>query len=336
VFAYANQDREDDVSERLRDLTDEWVRVERLDDDALEQRIRSDRIDILIDISGHTTGNRLPVFARRPAPIQVAWFGYPGTTGLTSIDYRFLRRPDDRDRTLDRYFTEKLVRFRNRSFQPDARAPEVNPLPALARGELMFGSFNRPSKISEATVDLWSRVLHAVPGSRMRIVGVDADQTRQKLEASFQRNGIAKERLEFRGRLPMADYLAMHHEVDVVLDCFPYTGGTTIHQALWMGVPVLTLAGTTMQQSQGAGILGHLGLSDWAPASETEYVDKARRASADLQGLDRLRQGLRSAMSDALRGGEAALDVELNTALRSIWKRWCAGEPPAAFDVSAT
>lgn len=335
VIAYANQDSEDDFSARLRALTDDWVRVEQLDDDALEARIRADRIDILFDLSGHTTGNRLPVFARRPAPVQVNWLGYPGTTGLTSIDYRFLRRPDGPDRALDRLFTEKLVRFGNRSFQPEAQAPAVNPLPALARGELTFASFNRPGKISAAAIDLWSRVLHTLPGSRMRIVGVDEERTRQTLAASFQRNGVALERVEFRGRLPMSDYLAMHHEVDIVLDSLPYTGGTTTHHALWMGVPVLTLAGPTMQQSQGAGILGHLGLSDWAPRTEDEYVDKARQASADLEGLDRLRQELRPKIAAAFRDAEQALEVELQTALRTIWRRWCAGEPPAAFDVSA-
>jgi protein O-GlcNAc transferase len=335
VIAYVNQDNEDDVSARLRLLTDDWVHVERLDDDALDARIRADRIDILFDLSGHTTGNRLPVFARRPAPVQVSWLGYPGTTGLTSIDYRFLRRADDGNDALDGLFTEKLVRFGSRTFEPDARAPAVNPLPALTRGVLTFASFNRPAKLSEATIDLWSRVLRALPESRMLIVGVDEEPTRNLLEASFLRNGIAIERLAFRARVPISDYLAMHHEVDVVLDSLPYAGGTTTHHALWMGVPVLTLSGLTVQQSQGAGILGHLGMSDWAPGSEDEYVEKARRASADLAELDRLRQGLRPAIATAFRDADKALDIELQRALRTMWQRWCAGDPPAAFTVSA-
>jgi len=333
VIAYANMRAEDEVSERLRALTDSWVRVERLDDEAFAERIRRDRIDILVDLSGHTTLNRLTVFARKPAPIQVTWLGYPATTGLKSIDYRFSRGLQEGGDAVDRFFCEKLVRLRSRGFQPEPSAPDVGPLPALAAGHVTFGSFNRSSKIGEATVELWSRVLHAVPGSTMLVGAVGEARAQQRLRALFEARGIAAERLTFRPRVSMAKYLAMHHEVDIALDTFPYTGGTTTNHALWMGVPVLTLVGSTPQQRQAATILGNLGMSDWAVQSEDAYVEKARTAVSNLDALDRLRQSLRSAMGTTFQESRSDAMRELDTALQTMWRRWCTGLPPESFTV---
>lgn len=333
VTAYANQPREDAVSARLKSLVDEWRRVERLDDEALAQRIRDDRIDILFDLSGHTTRNRLPVFAMKPAPVQVSWMGYPGTTGLASIDYRFVRTLPGGGGPDETLFRERLVRLRQRGFQPAEQAPPVAPLPALARGAVTFGSFNRPSKIGDATIDLWSRVLQAVPGSRMLIAAVDDERTRERLRVRFDANGIASDRLEFRPRLPMAEYLELHHEVDIALDTQPYSGSTTTSHALWMGVPVVALAGGAPQQGQGAFILGRVGLTSWCAASADGYVEQAVRAAADLPTLQQLRQELRDRVANAFAGSAAERDAELDTALRTIWRRWCAGLPPIGFTV---
>ena len=334
VFAYSNADAEDAVSDRLRHLTDSWVRVDRLGDEALAERIRQDRIDILFDLSGHTTGNRLPVFAMKPAPVQLTWLGSPTTNGMSTIDYRFLHRSEDGDAGHAKYFTEKVIWFPYRGFQPERDAPPVQPLPALAARRVTFASFNKAGKIGEPVVDLWSRVLLAVPGSRMLIGAVGEPRTEERLRAQFAARGVGAERLEFRPKVPMAEYLAMHGEVDIVLDSFPYTGGTTTSHALWMGVPVLTLAGDTPQQSQSVTLLGNYGLSDWVVRSPEAYVERAKAAAGDLQALEQLRQGLRPRIAAALQRDVAALTQEMDTALRTMWRRWCAGLPPESFTVS--
>ena len=328
VFAYANIEAEDTVSARLRELADEWVRVERLDDATLAARIRADRIDILFDLSGHTSGNRLAVFAMKPAPVQASWLGHPATTGLSSIDYRFVHGVDG---AIDAFFTEKLVRLRRRGIRPEPSAPAVNRLPALATGQLTFGSFARPAKISESTIALWSRVLQAVPGSRMLIGSADEPRTRQRLLASFAAQGIGAERLRFEPRMPLPAYLALHGEVDIVLDTLPFAGETTTHQALWMGVPVLTRLGRTPQQNQGGAILSMLGLSAWAADDDDAFVQRAASAAADLPALDALRQGLRDMMRATFVDSADAVRVELDAALQAIWRRWCEGLAPESF-----
>jgi predicted O-linked N-acetylglucosamine transferase (SPINDLY family) len=335
VIAYANMQSEDEVSARLRQLTDAWVRVERLDDAAFAERIRQDRIDILFDLSGHTTDNRLSVFAMKPAPVQVTMIGYPGTTGLSAMDYRAMRRPREAGDDIERFYCEKLVRLQFRGFQPEWDAPEVVPLPALTAGRMTFCSFNRPGKISEPTVDLWARVMRAVPGSRMLIGAAGEERTQERLRAQFEARGIGADRLTFRPKVPLAEYLAMHNEVDVMLDTFPYTGGTTTHHALWMGVPVLTLAGDTPQQRQTATILGAAGMDEWVTRSPEAFVEQARRATSDLEALNRLRQGLRPSMAARFHGTKADLAREMDTALQTMWRRWCAGLPPESFTVSS-
>lgn len=333
IHAYSNRSSADAVARRLRELADEWVQVERMSDEALCKRIRADRIDILVDLSGHSARHRLTVFARKPAPVQVSWIGYPGTTGMASIDYRFARglRADDR---LDELTREKIVGFRHRGgFQPAPDAPEVNRLPALASGRVTFASFSRPSKLGDGVLALWGRVLQAVPGSTLLVAAAGDSALQERLRAAFGAHGIGPERLAFRPRLPLAEYLALHHEVDVVLDTFPYSGGTTGYHALWMGVPLLTLAGGTMRQNQSARILDAMGLSDWIVDSADAYVARARAAADDLPALDRLRSGLRERMRRHLEDTLEASRPQLEEAFRTIWKRWCAGLEPAAFTV---
>jgi predicted O-linked N-acetylglucosamine transferase (SPINDLY family) len=334
IVAYASQRGEDDVSRRLRALTDDWVRVERLDDASLAERIRADGIDILFDLSGHTSGNRLPVFARKPAPVQVSWIGYPGTTGLTTMDYCFIRGLEDKLGAMEPWFTEKLVCFRYRGFEPEPTAPPVNALPALAGGRITFASFNRPSKIGDAAVDLWSRVLREIPDSTLMIGAAGEARTQQRLRALFEARGVDAQRLTFRARTSLTEYLAMHHEVDIALDSFPYSGGTTTSHALWMGVPVLTLGGSSLQQNQTSVILGMMQLYDWIAHDEDDFLRKAQAAVADLDALSRLRQMLRPAMAEAFQGASREVGREMEAALSAIWRRWCAGLAPASFTVA--
>ena len=330
LVAYSNLAREDGTSARLRGLIPTWHRVAALSDTELAAQIRADRIDILVDLSGHTADNRLPVFALRPAPVQVTWLGYSGTTGLRSIDYRFVYTLTAPPGRLDDQFTEKLVHLPYAmSFKTDPDAPDVGPLPALARGHLTFGSLNRPNKISADCIALWARVLKAVPDARLLVGAVSEAATAERLLAQFAAAGIGPERLDLRPRLPTRDYLALHNEIDLLLDTFPYAGGTTSNHALWMGVPTLTLVGRTLAQRLGAGIMGKVGLSDWVAESEDEFVAIAERAAAHPDELAALRQRLRERLMHSPNLSTARVADSVALAFRLMWRGWCAGQAPA-------
>lgn len=335
IVAYSTQPAADARSHELKRLTDSWHDVTSWSDEALDAAIREARIDILVDLAGHTGHHRLGVFARKPAPIQVSWLGYPNTTGLTAIDYRPIGRKVAAPGELDDLFSEKLVYLPiGTVFQPPPNMPPVNRLPALERNGLTFGNFNRPIKLPEAAIDLWAKVLQAIPGSRMLIGAVAEDAIRRRFAERFARSGIAAERLTFRPRLAMPAYLALHHEIDLMLDTFPFTGGTVTNQALWMGVPTLTLTGGTLPHRQGAGIMRRAGLARFVAESEADFVERARVIGDDLAALAELRAGLRPrlAADDAAQTAAAARLVV--AALRRMWQRWCAGEPARSFELS--
>ena len=333
IVAYSHGASGDAVALRLRSLADEWVQIERLSDQGLCDRIRADRIDILFDLAGHTASNRLPAFARRPAPIQISWIGYPGTTGLSAIDYRFVRGMASTGTELQPLFREKLVYFRSRGFRFAPDAPTVGPLPALSKGWITFASFNRPSKLSNATVALWGRVLSAIPTARLLIAGVGEAPLKEKLEKAFAALGVHSQRLDFRPRFPIREYLALHNEVDIALDTFPYAGGTTTLHALWMGVPVVTLAGDTPQQMHTAATLRTLGLTEWIAQTEDAFVSQTCRAASDLPGLGRLRAGLRQLAGQHFEDSLEKSGREMEVALRTMWRRWCARQEPTSFTV---
>lgn len=336
LHAYSNHPVEDAVSQRLRSHCAHWTPVHGLSDAALAERIRGDAIDILIDLSGHTGGSRLPTFARKPAPLQLSWLGYPGTTGLPTMDYYLADHhlvPDERSRAL---FTEQIVYLpATAPFLPCSDAPDVNPLPALAGAPFTWASFNRMNKLSPAVVTLWARVLHRVTGSRMTLAGL-GDDVRPVVTGWFAAQGIAAERLQFLPRCDLAGYLALHHAVDVCLDSFPYTGGTTTSHALWMGVPTLTLAGTAPQSRVGATVLGLLGLHDYVAADTTDYVERATQIAANLEALALLRGQLRSRMQHCPDTQAARIALAMASAFRQMWRRWCADLPPALLDTTAS
>jgi protein O-GlcNAc transferase len=294
-----------------------------------------DGIDILIDLSGHTGLNRLRTFARKPAPIQISWIGYPGTTGLRCMDYYFADRHWLPPGRFDEQFTEKLVYLpADAPFRPHASSPAVNPLPALATGSLTFGSFNRMSKISAAAVRLWSALLRALPETNMILAGMPADGEQVHLIEQFAANGIARERLTFHARRGMDEYLELHHRTDICLDTCPYTGGTTTYHALWMGVPTLTVAGPTPAARQGAAIMGQVGLDGFTAADDADFVEKGvywANHLAELAGVRaRLREQCRQ--SPVLRP-HVIVDA-FERALRRMWQRWCAGLPPESFEIN--
>ena len=334
LHAYYNHFINDAVTKRLRGYFPHWHRISGLEDEELVDKIRADGIDILIDLSGHTGYNRLAAFARKPAPVQASWIGYPGTTGLAAMDYFLADRfvlPSGR---FDDQFTEKIVRLpANAPFTPWAAAPDVNPLPALANGYLRFGSFNRLDKLSREVIALWARLLRALPQSRMVLGGMPKSGHHELLEAWFAEEGIGRERLDFHPRSGMDRYLALHHQVDLCLDPFPYNGGTTTHHALWMGVPTLTLAGSTVAGRSGASILAHVGLEQFVARDYADFVEKGVCWSGKLGELADIRQGLRQRFVRSVRGQPALVAAGVARALRMMWWRWCAGLPAESLDV---
>ncbi|MEF8748061.1 MAG: tetratricopeptide repeat protein [Candidatus Accumulibacter propinquus] len=336
LHAYFSHAVEDHVTLRLRQHFHHWHPVACLDDEALADKIRADGVDILIDLSGHTAYQRLLTFARKPAPLQASWIGYSGTTGLHAMDYsvsdRFIRPVGE----LDEQFIEKIVRLpASAPFLPFADAPAVSPLPALSQGHVTFGSFNRPTKISPSVIALWSQLLTALPDSRMLIGAMRPDSRVDDLVDSFARHGVAQHRLSFHPRCHMHTYLEQHHRVDICLDTFPYTGGTTTCHATWMGVPTLTLAGQTAVGRQSAGILGQVGLDTFITRSATEFVSRGIELSTDLAALASIRAGLRERFRISPRGQPGLIAACLQRALRIMWRRWCEGLPAEAFEVRA-
>jgi protein O-GlcNAc transferase len=335
IFAYSTSHAEDATSLRLKTLVDHWRAVFPLSDAQLVERIEADGIDILIDLSGHTAGNRLLAFARKPAPVQASWIGYPESTGLTAIDYHLSNMHCTPPGAIESLYVEKLVRLHAAGpFEPDPRSPEVNPLPALQRGFVTFGSLNRLSKLGTSVVPTWGRVLLAVPGSRMLLGNIPDQGAEDELRQRFAELGVAADRLSFVARQPIEAYLRLHHEIDLMLDTFPYTGGTTIKHALWMGVPTVTLAGTRRSERGGTANMARIGLEDWSVTSTDAYVERAVRAASDLPGLAALRAGLRERIAHSPLTQVSNIARSLEFAFRAMWRRWCAGQPAEAFEVS--
>ncbi|MFI4941280.1 MAG: tetratricopeptide repeat protein, partial [Burkholderiales bacterium] len=335
MYAYFNNTIEDHVTHRLRRQFKHWDVVAGLSDVALAKKIMDDGIDILIDLSGHTGKNRLLSFARKPAPLQASWMGYPGTTGLQAMDYyiadRFLVPPGQ----FDAQFTEKVVRLpANAPFLPFETAPPVSALPALSNGYITFGSFNRTNKLSRAVIALWSALLRALPESRMLLGAMQADGNNEMLIDWFTQEGIARERLDFHPRSGMPDYLALHRQVDLCLDAFPYAGATTTLHALWMGVPTLTLAGQTMAGRTGDAVAGHIGLEQYVAQDKADFVERGLAIAGNKDALATLRAGLRERLAQSTLCQPELIAAGLECALRTMWQRWCAGLPAESFEVT--
>ena len=328
VYAYHGHEVEDEVSGRLRSHVTQWRRLVGLSDEEVARGIHEDRIDILVDLNGHTAMNRLLVFARKPAPVQVTWLGYPNTTGLAAMDYRLTDRFADPEGMTERYHTETLLRLPESfsCYRPPDAAPEVGALPSGEGGSVTFGSLNNRSKIGPEVIALWARVLHGVPGSRLMLKGkgYDDESVQQALRDAFRIHGIDEERLRLHGGYDThAKHLRRYREIDIALDPFPYNGTTTTCDALWMGVPVVTLAGTTHVARVGVSLLNHLGLTEWIANSAQEYVEIAARWAADVQRLATLRRELRGRMARSPLTDAPTFTRHLESAYRFMWQHWC-------------
>ncbi|RQH06067.1 tetratricopeptide repeat protein [Paraburkholderia dinghuensis] len=334
LYAYSNTVAPDAVSERLRTHFAVWRDVSELDNAAFTSLVKADEIDILIDLSGHTGYNRLPALALKPAPVQASWIGYPGTTGLTAIDYFFADRFWAPSGQFETQFTEKIVYLPAVApFLPEQEAPPLNTLPALRNGYVTFGSFNRINKLQRNVIALWAQLLRAVPDARLKIAAMPADGgVEAQLSNWFAEEGIARERLDFHPRTSVAAYLQLHHEVDIALDTFPFGGLTTALQSLWMGVPTLTLTGRTLPGRSGATVMSHAGLERFVSSSAEDFAQRGATLAADLPALAELRARMRERCAASPMFQPAALAQNVSAALRTMWHRWCAGLPAVSFD----
>lgn len=323
VAAYAEVISPDDVTARLRAHVDDWISTVGMNDEELAARIRADRIDVLIDLGGHTAHNRIAALARKPAPVQAHYLGYPATCGMTAFDYHIIDGWVAPEGVEDPWFIEKLWRLPRalRCYKGPAHGGAVNPPPALNRGRLTFGSLNAFVKVGPEVVALWAEVLRRIPSSQLLVVANIEPET---LYARFAPYGVGPDQLSVTPRRPLQEFFSLFNEVDVALDPFPHAGGTTTFHSLWMGVPVITLAGTGIPERGGVGVLGPVGLTDFIARSPKEYVAIAERCAADIPGLARLRRELRGRMSASplLDGPGFARDFE--NACREMWRRWCA------------
>lgn len=326
LVAYHNNRTEDALTARIKPHFALWRSGIGLNDEQLAQRIHADAIDILLDLSGHTAKNRLPAFAWKPAPVQVSWLGYFATTGVPAIDY-LIADPYTLPPEQEKYFTESIWRLPETRlcFTAPTEPVAVAALPALTNGHITFGCFNNLSKLNDEVVALWSRLLQQLPTSRLMLKSkpIDDASTRQLLIDRFARHGISAERLILEGVSPRQQYLETYHRVDIGLDPFPYTGGTTTAESLWMGVPVLTLAGESFIARQGVGLLANAGLPDWIAANTEDYLAKAIAHAHDLPRLTALRQGLRDQVLTSPVFDAPRFAGHFVQALRGMWVRWC-------------
>jgi predicted O-linked N-acetylglucosamine transferase (SPINDLY family) len=326
LFAYAQLETPDDISERIRASCTGWTVTNGLDDAALAERIRADAIDVLVDLAGLTSNHRLGAVRRRPAPVQLTWIGYPATTGLDCFDARLTDAVADPPGMTEEQFSEPLERLRTSflAYRPLDDVPAPRPLEA--RPGVIFGSFNYVAKISATSWRLWAGLLGRVPNSRLRLksLGLERPMVAQEVRARARMAGIDLERLDLLDFTATQDaHFAAYDDIDVALDTFPYNGTTTTCEALWMGVPVVTLAGRTHHSRVGASLLHHAGLDDLVAGSEDEYVELAARLAADRARRDEWRAALRGRVAaSALCDGRAVASAA-EDAYRRLWRRWC-------------
>lgn len=332
LLAYPTQSVEDDLTARIKPRFAAWHSLVGLNDEAAAKRIHEDGVHVLIDLAGHTAHNRLPVFAWKPAPVQVTWLGYFASTGVAEIDY-LLADPVSVPAAEQARFTEKIWYLPDTRlcFTPPAENAglAVNALPALRNGTLTFGCFQNLTKINEAVLAAWGRIFQALPNARLRLQSkqLNSHTMRDAILQRLDRVGIAASRVTVHGQSPREAYLAAHAEVDIILDTFPYPGGTTTCEALWMGVPTLTLAGDSLIERQGASMLSCAGLQDWVARDTDDYVSLALRHAADLDGLAKLRLGLRQKVLASPLFDAPRFAANLDTALHDMWRQKAARDP---------
>ncbi|MEW6314712.1 MAG: tetratricopeptide repeat protein [Pseudomonadota bacterium] len=326
VCCYAEARQEDEVTHQLKRLADHWLNTMGMSDVELANRIRADRIDILVDLAGHTAHNRLMVFARKAAPIQATWLGYCNTSGLRTMDY-LLADEWVIPRDTRQQFSERICRLPQSylCFKPRDYAPEICPPPAVTTGHITFGCFNNLKKITPQAIALWAKLLRQLPTSKLLLkVGHFSAEKQNQYRARFVEQGTHPEQVEFiTGKLPHQELLNRYRHIDIALDTFPYNGVTTTCEALWMGVPVVTLAGDTFIGRNGVSILNNVGLPELVAETPQQYLDIALGLIRDPARLASLRQGMRQRFADSPLGNPEQFARNLEQAFRTMWQEWC-------------
>jgi len=336
VYAYAEVAQADAVTNRLRGVTDVWRSTVGLTDEQVAALIRADGIDVLVDLAGHTANGRLLALARKPAPVQVEYLGYPATTGIAAMDWRLTDAVAEPVGQSEAFYTERLYRLPHSlwCYQPFPDMGEVSALPALTNGGVTFGSFNNYAKVGPRVVALWALVLQAVAGSRLVMITVPAGEAQERLWATFEALGVSRERVVLHDRLDRRAYVSLFGDVDVALDPFPCNGGTTTCDALWMGLPVVTVKGETFLSRASLSVLSACGLADYAAADMAAYVDICRQLATDLPALAALRSGLRGQLQASPLLDAPAFARDIEAAYRAMWMQWCDSE--AADPIAGT
>jgi protein O-GlcNAc transferase len=327
IFAYSDTIHPDAATAAMASCVHTWRSIVGVSDDAVAQLIRDDGIDILVDLCGHTHGERLPIFVRRPAPIQVTYLGYPDTTGLTTIDYRLTDSFADPPGLTERWHTEKLIRLPHSAwcYPIPGDLPEVQDAPSVVGEHVTFGSLNALAKLSDMTLDLWAKILAATPNSRLLIkaIGLEDADTREHLATRLVERGVLRDRFDLLGKTRLnIEHLTTYHRLDIALDTFPYHGTTTTLEALYMGVPVVSLAGQTHCSRIGASLLTNVGLGELVAESGEQYVAIAAAVAGVPERLLALRQGLRDrvAASPICNAPEFVRDLE--SLYRQMWRQF--------------
>ena len=321
VFCYSFASKADPMTERMRKASDHWRDVADLSDTALADAIHADGIDVLVDLMGHTGYARPAVFCQRPAPVQVGWLGYLKTTGLSRMDFRLCDVRTDPPATSQPFHTERLVALPESQWCYQAIGEvAIDPVAPVERnGHVTFGSFNAAAKVTPATCRRWGQILLRVPQSRLLIVDTKSARKREAILADIASAGVEADRIEFLSRIPLGEYMGQFNRVDITLDTFPYGGGTTTFDSLWMGVPVVATVGDIPVSRSAASLLTCLGLSEWIAPSVADYVDTAVARASDRTALATLRRALRPRLAASPLTDIARFTRDLESAYRSMW-----------------
>jgi len=312
----------------LATSADGWRDTTHLADEQLADQIRQDQIDILVDLTMHMAHGRPLLFARKPAPIQVCWLAYPGTTGLTTMDYRFTDPHLDPPGDQDQYYSEHSIRLPDSfwCYQPLFDELAVNPLPVLTNGDVTFGCLNNFCKVNASVLDLWAQVLRAVDRSRLLLLA-PGGSPRPRTHQTLRQHGISPDRVTFVDRRPLQDYFRLYQQIDICLDTFPANGHTTSLDAFWMGVPVVTFAGQTAIGRGGLSQLTNLGLPELVAHTPEQFVQIATALAGNLPRLSQLRATLRDRLQSSPLMDAPRFARNVENAFRQMWRHWCASTP---------
>jgi protein O-GlcNAc transferase len=323
VTCYSDAQAVDPVTDALRRRSDRWLESAALSDEQLAARIRDDKIDVLIDLALHSGRNRLLTFARRPAPVQATYLGYPGTSGMEAMDFRLTDTFLDLPHREGRFYSERSIHLPRTywCYAPPPNCPESGPLPALAAGNVTFGCLNNFAKVSEPALHEWAKILQRVPSARL-ILHAPAGEAHARMLRLMQSHEIDPARIELLTRQTAIEYLASFNRIDIGLDPFPYEGGTSTCEALWMGTPVISLMGEIAVRRAGVSLLGNAGLSELVARNSIEYVQLAVALGEDVPRLTRLRAEMRERMMASPLMNAKPFVRDLESAYQAMWRSW--------------